>query len=166
MNSFVRVVGVSVVAVSLGCAGSDVTQPVGTSIPLVRLRAEPYSFTFVSGFDKPTRLVVRDVLTWQTVWSQIYLRESPVPPLPAIDFSREMVVVAALGSHSTGGYSILLDSASEAAADGVAVTVNSSSPGSNCIVTDAFTQPLDVARLPLRHGPVSFVEQSHVSNCG
>jgi hypothetical protein len=133
---------------------------------LVRLRAEPYSFTFYSGFDKPTRLVVRDVVTWQTVWSQIYLRGSPVPPLPAIDFSREMVVVAALGSHSSGGYSILLDGASEAAADGVAVTVNSSSPGSNCIVTEAFTQPLDVARLPLRHGPVSFVEQSRVSNCG
>ena len=166
MNSFVRVFGVAVVAVSVGCAGSDVTQPVGTSIQLVRLRAEPYSFTFYSGFDKPTRLVVRDVVTWQTVWRQIYLRESPVPPLPAIDFSREMIIVAALGSHSTGGYSILLDRATEAAADGIAVTVNSSSPGSNCIVTEAFTQPVDVARLPLRRGPVSFVEQSHVSTCG
>jgi len=166
MNSFVRAFGVAFVAVSVGCAGSDVTQPVGPTIQLVRLRAEPYSFTFYSGFDKPTRLVVRDVVTWQTVWQQIYLRQSPVPPLPAIDFSREMVVVAALGSHSTGGYSILLDGATEAAADGIAVTVNSSSPGSNCIVTEAFTQPVDVARLPLRHGPVSFVEQSHVSTCG
>jgi PrcB C-terminal len=166
MNSFVRVVGVAVVAVSAGCAGSDVTQPVGTSVQMVRLRAEPYSFTFYSGFDKPSRLVVRDVVTWQAVWRQIYLRESPVPPLPAIDFSREMIVVAALGSHSTGGYGILLEGASEAAVDGITVSVNSISPGSNCVVTEAFTQPVDVARLPLRHGPVSFVEQSHVSNCG
>jgi len=166
MNSLAKAFGVAVVAVSVGCAGSDVTQPVGATIQLVRLRAEPYSFTFYSGFDKPTRLVVRDVVTWQAVWHQIYLRQSPVPPLPAIDFSREMVVVAALGSHSTGGYSILLAGATEAAADGIVVTVNSNSPGSNCFVTEAFTQPVDVARLPLHHGPVSFVEQSHVSTCG
>src|SRR6476646_3051450 len=138
MNSFVRAIGVAAVAVSVGCAGSDATQPVGTPLQLVRLRAEPYSFAFYSGFDTPTRVVVRDAVTWQAVWHQIYLRISPVPPVPAIDFSRQMVVVAALGSRSTGGYSILLDGATEAANDGIAVTVNSSSPGSNCIVTEAF----------------------------
>ncbi|MDQ6871822.1 MAG: protease complex subunit PrcB family protein [Gemmatimonadota bacterium] len=165
MNTFVRVVAIAVTALGAACAGSA-TQPVGAPVPMVRLRTEPYSFTFNSGFDKPTRLVVRDAVTWQAVWRQIYLRESPVPSLPAIDFSQEMIVVAALGSHSTGGYSILLTGASEAASDGIVVSVNSVSPGSNCGVTEAFTQPVDVARLPLRIGPVSFVEQSHVSNCG
>jgi hypothetical protein len=77
-----------------------------------------------------------------------------------------MMVVVALGSRSTGGYSILLAGASEAANDGVAVIVDSGSPGSNCIVTEAFSQPVDIARLPLRDGAVSFVERSHVSNCG
>jgi PrcB C-terminal len=166
MTRFVRIVSVCVLALSAACGGSDLTQPPGTSLPMVRLRSEPYSFTFYSGFDKPARLVVRDALTWQVVWNQIYLRQSPVPPLPPIDFSREMMVVVALGSHSTGGYSILLDSAAEAANNGIAVIVDSSSPGSNCIVTEAFTQPVDVARVPLRHGAVSFVERSHVSDCG
>jgi hypothetical protein len=166
MTRFVRIVGVCVVAVSASCGGSDLTQPAGTSLPIVRLRSEPYSFTFYSGLDKRARLVVRDPVTWRAIWNQIYLRQSPVPPLPQVDFSRDMIVVAALGTRSTGGYSILLVGASEAANNGVAVIVNSSSPGSKCIVTEAFTQPVDIARLPLRDGAVSFVDQSHVSDCG
>jgi hypothetical protein len=116
--------------------------------------------------DKPARLVIRDAVTWRVIWNQIYLRQSPVAPVPVIDFSREMVVVVALGSHSSGGYSILVDGAAEAANNGIVVIVDSSSPGYNCIVTDAFTQPVDIARVPLRDGPVSFVERTHVSNCG
>lgn len=166
MNSFVRVVSVAVVTLSAACAASDVTQPLGPSVPMIRLRSEPYSFAFYSGLDKPARLVVRDAATWQALWSQIYLRQSPVPPLPAIDFSRDMIVVVALGSHSTGGYGILLEGASEAGTGGIAVTVRSVSPGSNCVVTEAFTQPVDIALLPLRDGAVRFLERSQVSDCG
>lgn len=166
MTRFVRIVSVCVVTLTAGCGGSELTQPPGASLPIVRLRSEPYSFAFYSGLDKPARLVVRDPVTWQAIWNQIYLRQSPVPPLPQIDFSRDMILVAALGSRGTGGFSILLGEASEAANDGVAVIVNSSSPGSNCVVTEAFTQPVDIARLPLHHGAVSFVDRSHVSNCG
>ena len=166
MTRFVRIVSVCVLPLSAACGGSDLTQPPGTSLPMVRLRGEPYSFTFYSGLDKPARLVIRDAVTWRVIWNQIYLRQSPVPPLPPIDFSRDMMVVVALGSHSTGGYSILLGGASEVANAGIAVIVDSSSPGSNCIVTEAFTQPVDIARLPLRDGAVSFVERSHVSDCG
>jgi PrcB C-terminal len=166
MTRSVRIVSVCVLALSAACGGSDLTQPPGTSLPMVRLRSEAYSFTFYSGLDKPARLVVRDAVTWRVIWNQIYLRQSPVPPLPPIDFSREMMVVVALGSHSTGGYSILLDGAAEAAKNGIAVIVDSSSPGSNCIVTEAFTQPVDIARVPLRDGAVSFVERTHVSDCG
>jgi hypothetical protein len=164
MNGFLRVVIIAAIAANAGCAASDFTQPPGPAVTIVRLRAEPYSFTYVSGFDQPARLVVRDAATWQAVWNQVFLRELPVPPLPAIDFSREMIVVAALGSRSTGGYSVLLDGAAEAA-DGTAIAVNSISPGARCVVTTAFSQPVDIARLPLRQGAVSFVERSHVDDC-
>jgi len=164
MNSFVRVISIAAVAVNAGCAASDFTQPLGPDLSIVRLRAEPYSFTYSSGFDQPARLVVRDAATWQVVWNKIYLRELPVPALPAIDFSRDMIVVAALGSRSSGGYSILLDGAAEGP-DGIAIAVNSISPGPGCGVSTAFTQPVDIARLPLRQGAVSFVERSHVSDC-
>jgi hypothetical protein len=131
MTRFVRIANVCVLALTTACGGSNVTQPPGTSLPMVRLRSEPYSFTFNSGLDRPARLVVRDAVTWRAIWTQIYARQSPVPTLPSIDFSSEMLVVVALGSHSTGGYSILLRGASEGANNGIAVIVDSNSPGSN-----------------------------------
>ncbi len=77
-----------------------------------------------------------------------------------------MVVVVALGARPTGGYGILIDGASESANGGVAVIVDSSSPASDCFVSDALTQPVDIARVPVRDGAVTFVEQSHETNCG
>jgi len=166
MTRSARIVSACVLGLSAACGGADLTLPPGPGLPMVRLRSEPYSFTFYSGMDAPARMVVRDAVTWQAVWNQIHLRQSPVPPLPPIDFARDMIVVVALGSRSTGGYGIRLDGAAEAANNGIAVIVESSSPGSDCGVTEAFTQPVDIARVPLRGGPVSFIERSHVSHCG
>jgi hypothetical protein len=166
MKSFVGAAGIAVLTLGVACSSADITtQPIGPNVPMVRLRADPYSFTFSSGLDKPARIVVRDNATWRTLWSQIYLGSAPVPPPPAIDFSREMIVVVALGSRSTGGYGILLEDASEDGAGGTAIAVRSMSPGPGCVVTLAFTQPVDIARLPLRQGEVRFVERAQVFEC-
>jgi hypothetical protein len=164
MNSFVRIASLGLVAASVACAAAGITAP-GQNVPIVRLRAEPYAFTFVSGLDEPAQLVVRDAVTWQAIWTQINLRTSPVP-LPAVDFSREMIVVAALGSRSTGGYNILITGASEAEGGGTVFTINSVSPGSRCGTTQAFTQPVDIARVPLRTGVDRFIEVKRVTDCG
>src|SRR3954467_15172842 len=100
MNSFVRIASMVLVTTSGACAAPGISEAPGPSVPIVRLRADPYAFTFNSGLDKPAQLVVRDATTWQAIWTQINLHYSPLPPLPAVDFSREMIVVVALGSHS------------------------------------------------------------------
>ena len=165
MNNVVSL-GSLAFAVLTACFSADTSAgPSGASIPITRLRAEPYSFSFVSGFDKPARLVVRDPASWQAAWLQTYRGSSPVPPPPAVDFSREMIVVVALGSHSSGGYGILIDGASEADAGAINVSVRSISPGPKCAVTAAFTEPVDIARVPRRNGRVHFVEQNEMSTC-
>lgn len=168
MNQRVRSVAVVFTAVMAACAHPEATQSLlvpGDPVPIVRLRAEPYSFAFNSGLDQPGRTVVRDPGTWQALWAQIYSRYTPVPPIPAIDFSREMLVVVALGSRSSGGYGILVDGAHEAQNAGLVVTVRSISPGPKCGVTAAFTQPVDIARVARRDGDVSFFERSEVHTC-
>jgi hypothetical protein len=160
--------GVGAIALTLfaaACASSEQsTLPPGPNIPVVRLRAEPYSFEFYSGLNTPARLVVRDPAAWQSLWVQIYQRRFPVPPVPAIDFSREMLIVVALGSRSSGGYVILIDRASGEGAD-VTIAVRSISPGPRCGVTGALTQPVDIARLPRRDGEVRFLEQGEITEC-
>jgi hypothetical protein len=133
-------------------------------VTVTRLRPEPFSFTYNSGLRTAERLVIRDQATWQTTWAAIGRNSIAVPPPPAIDFEREMLVVAALGERSTGGYSIIVESAS-ATGEALTVRIHSTAPGSTCVTTQAFTQPVDVARLPRMQGPVTFADEASVSDC-
>lgn len=146
---------VAVAAGMAGCGQPSAPDPPGAPVPLVRLRAEPYSFAFYSGLVEPRRLVVRDRAAWAEVWAAIWRRHSPLPALPEVDFAREMLVVAALGERPTGGYGILVDSAA-ATAEGLAVRIRTISPAPGCGVTLALTQPVDIARLPRHDGVVLF----------
>lgn len=150
---------------SLAC-GSAPGTPSEADVPITvtRLRPEPASFTYSSGLKEPRRIVVRDQAAWRDIWTSIWRGHSPEPPLPEIDFGREMVVVAALGERPTGGYSIFIDSASEGPA-GVTIRIRSVSPGAGCVTTQALTQPVDIARLPRRDGALAFVERVETQEC-
>jgi hypothetical protein len=74
------IVGACAVTLAAACGGSNLTQPSGPNLPIVRLSSQPYSFAYSSGLDRPARVVVRDAATWQALWNRIYLRQSPVPP--------------------------------------------------------------------------------------
>ena len=136
----------------------------GAAVPVVRLRAEPYSLTYLSGLDEPRRTVVRDEPAWREAWSGIWRRHSPEPPLPQVDFAREMLVVAALGTRPTTGYSILIDSAF-ADGEGLLVQVRTIAPGPRCGTGQALTQPVDVARVPRTEGAVRFRDRPEVHDC-
>ena len=162
---FVSVGAAATIALAAACARTDVgTPPTGEPLSLVRLRGEPYSFMYASGFRESARIVVRDEAQWQVVWAQAF-EGSTALPLPAIDFSQEMVVVAALGTRPSGGYGILIEGASERGTDGVSVSIRAISPARECAVTGALTQPVDMARLPRRNGTVRFIEQSTINAC-
>jgi hypothetical protein len=134
------------------------------SLPITRLRPEPLSLSYASGLRESQRLVVRDATAWQQVWASVWRGASPEPPLPQVDFGHEMVVVAALGERPTGGFTILIDSALEGS-PGVSIRIRSISPGSGCVTTQALTQPVDIARVPRRDGPVTFDEQPETQEC-
>ncbi|HEX8243327.1 MAG TPA: protease complex subunit PrcB family protein [Longimicrobium sp.] len=135
-----------------------------TALPVNRLRAEPYSFAYYSGMADSARVTVRDAGAWRQAWSAVWRGSSPVPALPQIDFGQEMVVVVALGTRNSGGYSILVDSAYQYG-DRVEVVVRKESPGSRCFTTAALTQPVDIARIPASTLPVRFRERSFVHDC-
>jgi hypothetical protein len=140
--------------------GPDASQP----LSVTRLRAGTLSFSYHSGITQSQRLVIRDQAAWQQVWNDVYRFTFPAPELPTVDFTREMVVVAALGQKPTGGYSIFIDGATETA-NGVTINVRSVSPGANCAVTLALTSPVDIARVTRREAAVSFAETAATQNC-
>ncbi|MGH8863702.1 MAG: protease complex subunit PrcB family protein [Burkholderiales bacterium] len=140
-----------------GYAGSDL-------VPVARLRPDTISFTQTSGIDEPGQFVLRDADGWATVWQRIHGRSRPLPPVPAIDFDHEMVVVVALGRQQSGGYTIRVERAYLEGSTTV-IIVREESPGEGCIVTDAITSPVDIATLPLSPEPVEFWFESGSRKC-
>lgn len=158
-----------IVIAALTAGASACGSPTGSSLPgqplgITRLRVEPFSLTYASGLREPQRLVVRDASTWPQAWSSIWRGTSPEPPIPQVDFGREIVVVAAMGERLTGGFTILIDSALEGTS-GISIRIRSISPGSGCATTQALTQPVDIARVPRRDGPVTFDERLETQEC-
>lgn len=97
---------------------------------------------------------------WLDVWKRIHSRDprlgpSPVPPLPEIDFSREIVVVAAMGSRPTAGYFISIDGAYER--DNL-LEVVVRSVETRCGGFTILTAPLAIVRLPKTERSVVFRE--------
>ena len=151
-------------ALASGCSSSLDAPPAHTPVTVTRLRTEPVSFTYFSQLRRSERLVIRDHEAWVDAWASIWPALAPIPAPPNVDFSREMIVLVALGERPTGGYSILVDSAGTDAA-GVTVWVGTSTPGLHCVATQAFIQPVDIARLPRIEAPVRFVDASRVADC-
>jgi len=137
----------------------------GDPVTVTRLRSEPYSFAYYSGMKDPAQVVVRTQAEWAQVWSAVWGGSSPVPPLPQVDFEREVVVAAALGTRATGGFSIFVDGAYQREGF-VEVVIHKVSPGSRCATTQALTQPVDLARIAIAGQPVQFSERASVHDCG
>jgi hypothetical protein len=145
-------------------ADQGLSQP-PASLALTRFRSDSVAFAQYSGVRSPATLVVRDAAAWAQLWEEIHATVEPKPDLPAIDFGQEMIVAAAMGSRNSGGYNILLTKASEGT-EGVEIEVLETSPGAGCAVTLALTQPIDLARVERRYGPVRFVVRQQVRDCG
>jgi len=143
--------------------GAGLQLAAGQAVALTRLASGSEPLTVNSGMTESTRLVVRDAATWASTWSRIWTVK-PAPPLPAIDFSREMVIVVGLGTRPTGGYSIAVESAATEAGN-LNVVVRTDTPGGGCLSAQMLTSPVDVVRVPRTEATVEFRDRNVTRNC-
>jgi hypothetical protein len=166
-----RTIPFAVALLCVACRTSDApasgfsSDPHADPIPLIRFRTDSIAFEFSSGIGQAQNFVIKDAAAWNDLWQRIYATQTPVPPLPDVDFNTQMVVAAAIGGKPTGGYDVLLTGAARDT-DGLVIALRATSPGAHCLVTQAFTQPIDIARLAKSGGDVRFEQTQQVVDCG
>ena len=121
-------------------------------------------FRFNSGLAQPLYTSVRDYRSWHAMWDRIVSRHGPKPLSPAIDFSKDMVLIAATGTRPTGGYRIQIVSVRDTGREIIATAVRTS-PGRSCGTTAALTAPADVVRVPTSANPVRWRFEDRLSDC-
>lgn len=134
-------------------------------VPVSRLRQSPTAYATYSGLSDSLRTVVRDSVQWSALWRGITRPFYPPPPLPHVDFDRDMLVVAALGARATGGYDVVIEGAQQDAST-IEIALRTSSPAPGCPVSAAMTQPVDLATIPASPRTVRFRERSIIVPCG
>lgn len=149
----------------------DAMPPAGSSaaaadtFPLRRFdESAATRFRYSSGLARPAREVARDAAAWSALWSRMTAGHHPATPAPAVDFGREMVLVAALGQRATGGYSVRIESVADAGGELVARVVEQR-PGPRCGTTQAVTSPADAVAVPRSSKPVRWVVREVAMEC-
>ncbi len=97
------------------------------------------------------------------VWTAYQDSLQPIIPFEAVDFLREMVLLAAL-PVPTGGYDLRIEYV-EALNDTITVTYRLFMPGTDCRNADAPGVVFDVARLEYKEGVLRFVQEREFLKC-
>lgn len=143
-----------------GCAEApDATAP--DALP--RLSVEPLFGTLYSNIREPARLVISDAETWAAVWAGMIGPAGSPADAPAVDFSRENVLIAAMGERRGGGYAIAITGLARAGGR-IEAEIQSTIPA-GCSGADVMTTPLDAVRIPKTAELIQFAEKSRILRC-
>lgn len=111
------------------------------------------------------REAARDDASWRALWDRLRQGDSGALPAepPAIDFSREMAVVAAMPTQGCVS-KVTIRSVTQGNGEAV-VNLLEAPPAPNCVCIVA-QRPLHVIRLPRLTGEIRFVAERGQTSCG
>ncbi len=102
---------------------------------------------------------------WEELWSRHQANVLPVPDLPLVDFTQEMVIAAVDQTEPSGGYRFEITGIEEVEG-GLAVRVSKTIPGPDCIVTTALTQPFHIVKTARTTVSLNIVLMQETYSCG
>lgn len=117
-----------------------------------------------SAFSEPQRMVITDAEAWAEAWQRFHGAVEPMPAIPNVDFTQRMVILAAMGQRSSGGYQIAVEGVYRDA-DRLIVEVRETSPGPRCVTTAALTSPATAVITDRFDGEVAWVEKTSEAKC-
>ena len=110
-----------------------------------------------SGVSEPIQKVIQDKVAWEKLWSEHRANMKGDLKVPEIDFSKEMVVFAALGRQRTGGYAIEVSNI-RPASNRLQISIKRKTPPAGAMVTQALTAPFHIVAVPKSDLKPEFVE--------
>ena len=117
----------------------------------------PVPFTTISqsehsSVEEARQVIVRTPEAWKALWKE----HAPGQPMPAVDFTKSMVVGVFLGSRNTSGYRVTITGI-ESDGSSAVVTYREERPGARDILAQMITFPHHLGRVERIAGDVKFV---------
>ncbi len=148
MNSNQSLVVCLLFACLFGCVSMKGAQP----LPIRSLATGAFS-----GIKVAQQKVIQDAGQWEALWKLHSTSVGAAEKIPAVDFSKEMVIVATMGTRRTGGYSTEIVRV-EPGGKTLSIAVRQSSPPPGAITIQALTAPFHFVAVPRSDLKPEFVE--------
>ena len=130
--------------------------------PSVELPFETIDQGIRSGIRDARQVVIRDPESWRSLWAEHVKGRVPEPPLPQVDFVREMVIAFFLGEKPTAGYAANIREIFVREGE-LVVKVYVQTPPPGVFLLQVLTQPFHIVKVGLSDLPVEFiVEEKHL----
>lgn len=129
------------IAVMLTACNGSKNKLSGVEVPFDSLAHNMYC-----SIDAKRQVVLQNKADYQKLWDEIYMNLDQMPRVPDVDFGKFTVVAVFMGIKNTGGFDIRIDRISTKE-DKLLVDFTETSPGVNCMVTDAITKPYDFVKI-------------------
>ena len=110
-----------------------------------------------SGIHEAKQEIVKSADAWEKLWKQHVTATGESDKIPAVDFSKEMVVVATMGTKRSGGYSIEIVDVI-ASDKTLKISVKKTSPPPDAMTIQALTAPFHFVAVPMSKLKPEFVE--------
>ncbi|MDX2192937.1 MAG: protease complex subunit PrcB family protein [Gemmatimonadales bacterium] len=140
---------------------ADLPPPIWTPLPAGRrlLQSEQ------SAGSEPGVRVVRSRAEWEAVWSREIHLPPAAPPAPAVDFTRDEVVVVFAGQVSSGGHAVEVLGTARAAGGAHRLRIRRTRQAPDCMASAVMGAPVDVIRLPRSTGEPVPSWETHEAPC-
>jgi hypothetical protein len=139
-----------------GYSGAVLATLIVLAVSLAGSALAPVSFTTISqndnsGIEDARQVVVRTPEAWKALWTE----HAPGQPMPAVDFTKGMVVGVFLGSRNTAGYRVAITGI-ESDGSSAVVTYREERPPARDILAQVITFPHHLVRVERIAGEVTF----------
>ena len=146
------------IGLSLACLLDCLAANEAQTLPIRSLKKGAFS-----GIREAKEEFVKSADAWEKLWKQHSSAVGQSEKIPAVDFSKEVVVVATMGTKRTGGYSIEIVGA-EAKDKTLKISVKKSSPPPDAMTIQALTAPFHFVAVPKSNLKPEFVEANSGAN--
>ena len=140
------------IGLSLACLLTCVAANGAQNLPIRSLKKGAFS-----RIGEVKQEVIKSADAWEKLWKQHATAAGESEKVPAVDFSKEMVVVATMGTKRTGGYTIEIVGV-EAKDKTLRISVKKTSPPPDAMTIQALTAPFHFVAVPKSNLKPEFVE--------
>lgn len=154
----IAIIATAIIFLIKGSGNQKSTTP-SLDVPFTTMYKSYYLDAF--GKTDPEYTVVQN----QKEWNRI-LEKYKIKSLDSnlVDFAKDTLLVAFIGSRTSGGYSVNFEKIEDRGSILVAYIVEVE-PGENCLVTQSITYPIHIVKIPKTDKKVQFIKRTKTSVC-